>query len=120
MEKKKQMLDDFEKKIIREHQMDIRPDYRYLFEKLEKCLSYPLYLRFEELRKLINRGDEEALNLFASNCEHNSYQYAADWFDEDLMTTRSGYQWESDFEWQLRNIALGKDDFNPNKASAKI
>lgn len=120
MEKRRKMLEDFKQQLIEEVRQEIKEEYLYLYDTLGDCLSCEFVSRIERLEELLEKSDEEQLGHFAEDCEKASKDYAADWYDEDLEMYRSGYQWESDFEWSLRNIALGKNTINPNQAGYGI
>lgn len=120
MEKRRKMLEDFKQQLIEEVRQEIKEEYLYLYDTLSDCLNCEFVSRIERLEELLEKSDEEQLRRFAEDCEKASKEYAADWYDEDLEMYRSGYQWESDFEWSLRNIALGKNTINPNQAGYGI
>ncbi len=114
------MLEEFKKQLIEEERARIKKEYLYLFNTLSDCLNCEFVSRIEQLEELLEKSDEEQLKRFAEDCERASKDYAADWYEEDLEMYRSGYQWESDFEWSLRNIALGKNTLNPYQAGYGI
>lgn len=55
----------------------------------------------------VNNNDVENISYVEQrklDFEKTSREFAADWWDEDIESFRSGYQWESDFYKKLANI----------------
>jgi len=120
MEQRKSRLDGYKQRLIKEKQEDVGEDCLKFFETFEDCYGEPFSDSVSELEGLLSLSDENRLKSFAEECEATSSDYAADWWDEDLECYRSGVQWESNFYWNLRNIALNVYDRNPNRVSGRI
>jgi len=120
IEQKLERLEEFKKDLIDKVLKEIKAEYRRMYESLSDCIGSSYANEVFLLEELLKLRNEDKIEAFAAECEKESRMMAADWWDEDLQTYRSGWQWESDFKWLLRDIALGKNDVNPNKTSGKI
>jgi len=117
MDKRKEMLAEFEQELIDECREGVKEEYLYLFSTLDRCVGSYLYHDIEELRKLLDIGDQARLEVYAKERSEDARRLTADRWDEDWGRYRSGEQYDSDQQWVLRNIALGKYDDNPYRAS---
>lgn len=100
--KTSERLTQFEEQLIEEEKRRTRPEFRDDVTLKDAVTDSAMLRDIESVRA--NMGNAEKLKLLKREFTKKAEEYAADWYDEDLGTYRSGYEWEANFYKKLADL----------------